>query len=162
MSRLGSGFTEISTGRNNSLSEDMMPNAVHHDPCGERMVRLGHPFGEFHPTLRIGCSGIEPEIAVEHFESGRHDFVARILRTAAVENFRHRRFTIESTDETVTRPLLDEFPDQIVKTFRRLGQPWIALEQLPGPTRLSDFLPGPARLQHTDLHPRERATVIRV
>jgi hypothetical protein len=69
-------------------AEDVMPDAVHHDAGGQRVARIGEPFGEGEAALLLGRIGREVEAAEFVFEDreriGRDDF-ARVHVIAAMQ-----------------------------------------------------------------------------
>src|SRR5262245_58358415 len=79
MGWLAAAGAEIVRSRNESSAEMIMPHAVSHDAGGERVARIGEPFGESAASLGFRGIGGQSEVAVQFCDGGqcarRDDFL---------------------------------------------------------------------------------------
>ena len=66
-------FAEVVRRRNDSFAEMVQPDAIHHHARGERIFRIGDPFGELHGGRCLSCRR-ELGAAEDGEETARNNF----------------------------------------------------------------------------------------
>jgi len=107
MSGFGARDAEVRGGGDDAGAEEVVPDAVGHDAGGEGVVGFGEPLSKFFPSDGVFRTRVETEVAFHNGEAGGWDFVARIFRTAAVENLGGSGLG-EAADEGVARAFFGE------------------------------------------------------
>ena len=116
VSRLSSRDAEVCRGRDNPGSEEVVPDAVHHDAGSEGVFGVGEPICEFFSAYGIFRTGVESKVSFHDGKSSRWHFITWVFRATAVEDFSWARLS-KVTNKRVMRAFFAKRCNMGLETF---------------------------------------------